>query len=71
MDVATMLAAAVMAVDQAVEAMTKAMTANPHLRTPMVADRVHQTTWTTKSRSRINHHETETKKGAEISALSF
>jgi hypothetical protein len=71
MDVATMLAAAVMAVDQAVVAMTKAMTANPHLRTPMVADRVHQTTWTTKSRSRINHHEIETKKGAEISALSF
>ena len=38
---------------------------------PMVADRVHQTTWTTKSRSRINHHDTETKKSAEISALSF
>jgi hypothetical protein len=73
MGVATMPAVAVVtAGDQAAAVvMTKAMTAAPHLQIPMVADHVHQTTWTTKFHSKINYRGTETKKGAEISALSF
>jgi predicted lipoprotein len=57
MGVVTMLAAAaVMAVDQAAVAMTKAMTTAQHQQTHMAADRVHQTTWTMKSHSRISPH---------------
>jgi hypothetical protein len=61
--------AAVMAVDQATVVMTKALTAARHLRTHMVEDHVHQTTWTTKFLSKYDHHFEQTKKGDEISAL--
>ncbi len=47
--VTILVEAAVMAVDQAtVVKWTKALTAARHLRTHMVEDHVHQTTWTTK-----------------------
>ena len=61
--------AAVMAVDQAAVAM-QGYDGSPHLRIPMVADRVHQTTWTTKSVLGLTTT-TQKQKGAEISALRF